>query len=95
MKTYLHPEIVQVVPFEDHTVVVYFADGKIVRYDVNPYLNQGVFRVLNDMEIFMKQCTILNDTLAWDIAGNRDEFQCIDIDPLTLYALPNVNERIA
>ena len=28
-------DIVQVVPFEDYTVYVYFEDGKIVCYDAN------------------------------------------------------------
>lgn len=27
------PDVVQVVPFEDYTVDVYFDDGKIVRYE--------------------------------------------------------------
>jgi hypothetical protein len=37
----------------------------------------------------------MNDTLAWDIVGNRDASKCIDIDPETLYELENVKERIA
>lgn len=43
----------------------------------------------------MERCTILNDTLAWDIAGNRNENECIDINPNTLYSLPESEERIA
>ena len=89
------PEIVQVIPYEDHTVQVYFSDGKIVLYDVKPKLGQGVFSQLTDLRVFMETCTILNDTLAWDIGGKRDESRCIDIDPDTLYDLPAVDERIA
>jgi hypothetical protein len=37
----------------------------------------------------------MNNTLAWDIEGNRDISKCIDIDPETLYELENVEERIA
>ncbi|MBD5465986.1 MAG: DUF4160 domain-containing protein [Lachnospiraceae bacterium] len=33
--------------------------------------------------------------LAWDVAGNRNESKCIDIDPDTLYNLPESVERIA
>lgn len=88
----LFPEVVQVVPHEDFTVSVYFSDGKIVCYDAVPKLEQGLFTKLKDIEIFMETCMILNDTLAWDIAGNRDESQCIDIDPDTLYQLPAVEE---
>lgn len=89
------PEIVQVVPNRDYTVYVYFVDGKIVLYDVKPYLQKGVFVVLQDIDFFMECCTILNDTLAWDVAGNRDGGSCIDIDPEMLYGLPEVEERIA
>ena len=89
------PEVVQVVPFEDYTVSVYFSDGKIVSYDARPKLNSGVFRALSDINIFMNCCTIMNDTLAWDIGGNQDPSTCIDIAPDTLYALPDAVDRIA
>lgn len=89
------PEIVQVVPREDYTVDVYFADGKIVTYDVGPKLESGVFRALKDSDVFMNRCCIMNDTLAWDVAGNRDAAQCIDIDPDTLYALEARDEERA
>ena len=56
------PEIVQVIPHEDYTVSVYFVDGKIVRYDVKPKLGKGVFKALEDIEVFMERCTIMNDT---------------------------------
>ena len=32
----MFPKIAQVVPTEEHTVYVYFEDGKIVCYDVKP-----------------------------------------------------------
>ena len=89
------PDVVQVVPFEDYTVDVYFDDGKIVRYDVTPFLGEGIFRKLKDLQVFINACTILNGTLAWDIAGNRNEKECIDIGPETLHALPDASERIA
>lgn len=89
------PEIVQVVPHSDYTVSVYFSDGKIVLYNVKPLLDKEVFSKIRDINIFMERCTILNDTLAWDIAGNRNENECIDIDPNTLYSLPESEERIA
>ena len=89
------PEVVQVVPFPDHTVSVYFSDGKIVSYDVKPLLDKGVFRALQNMEIFMNRCGIMNDTLAWDIAGNGDPTACIDIDPDTLYTLDAIEDRLS
>ena len=89
------PEVVQVMPHEDFTVSVYFSDGKIVLYEIKPFLHMEVFSKVSDIDIFMETCTILNDTLAWDVAGNRNESQCIDIDPDTLYSLPESVERLA
>lgn len=37
----------------------------------------------------------MNGTLAWDLSGNRDEANCIDIDPFTLYELDSINNLIA
>jgi len=87
----LCPDIVQVVPREDYSVLVYFEDGKVTCYDVSLLLNHGIFKLLNDKDIFMNRCMILNDTLAWDIDGNRDVSKCIDIDPETLYLSKAVN----
>ena len=87
------PEVVQVVPHTDYTVSIYFSDGKIVSYDVKPYLDKGVFRALRNKDTFMQCCTIMNDTLAWDVEQNRDATSCIDIDPDTLYMLESVEGR--
>lgn len=86
------PDIIQVVPHSDYTVSVYFVDGKIVLYDVKPKLDRGVFRKLNDKDFFMNQCKIMNDTLAWDLSGENDPANCIDIDPETLYALEHTGD---
>ncbi len=88
-------DIVQVVPFEDYTVYVYFEDGKIVCYDAKPLLNKKVFEPLKNIDFFMKACTILNGTLAWDVSGNRDCSKCLDIDAEMLYELDYVKEKIA
>ena len=87
------PQIVQVVPHDDYTVSVYFCDGRIVKYDVKPMLDKGVFSKLKDKSVFMERCTILNDTLAWDIEGNRDRYKCLDIDPDYLYSLESIREK--
>lgn len=91
----MFPKVVQVVPMKNYSVYVYFEDGKIVCYDMTEMLNKEVFSILKDIEIFMDTCTILNDTLAWDINGNRDNTACLDIDPDTLYELPAEQEMIA
>ena len=50
-------DIVQVVPFEDYTVYVYFEDGKIVCYDAKPLLDKKVFEPLRDKDFFLNSCT--------------------------------------
>ena len=51
-----------------------------------------MFKALEDIEVFMERCTIMNDTLAWDIDGTNDAASCIDIDPDLLYSLEHVEE---
>jgi hypothetical protein len=86
--------VVQVVPTEDYLVYVYFEDGKIVCYNARSLLGKKVFEVLNDKSVFMETCTVMNNTLAWDIEGNRDASTCIDIDPQTLYELEHVRTTL-
>ena len=80
------PKVVQVLPGSDFTVYVYFLDGAIQRADVKPLLEKGgVFTPLRDEETFRNSLTVLNDTAAWDLDGNRDPSTCIDLDPCELY----------
>lgn len=89
------PRVVQVIPMKGYSVYIYFEDGRIVRYDMAPMVGEGVFAPLRNIEVFMNTCTVLNDTLAWDLSGTRDETRCLDIAPETLYALPSAREVIA
>lgn len=91
----MFPKVVQVIPMENYSVYVYFEDGKIVRYDMIQMIEKEVFRPLKDITVFKEACTVMNDTLAWDIGGNRDNTKCLDIDPDTLYDLPMEAEKIA
>ena len=88
-------DVVQVIPYDDYTVYVHFEDGKIVCYNAKELLNKKVFEPLKDINFFKNACTILNGTLAWDMTGDRDCTQCLDIDPDVLYELENVKEKIA
>lgn len=88
-------QVVQVIPMKNYSVYVYFEDGKIVCYDMTKMIEKEVFQPLKDIHVFINTCTILNDTLAWDLQGNRDSSQCLDIDPDTLYELPAAEENIA
>jgi hypothetical protein len=78
--------VIQVKPTQDFKVYVYFDDGKIKLFDMTPLLGKGVFKQISDLDAFMEKCTVLNQTLAWDVGGNFDEYNCIDIDPETIYS---------
>lgn len=78
--------VIQVKPTQDFKVYVYFTDGKIKLYDVSPLLGQGVFKQISNINAFIEKCTVINGTLAWDTGGNFDEYNCIDIDPETIYS---------
>ena len=41
-----------------------------------------------------EKITIINETVAWDLVGNRDEYQCIDLDPMELYQSPIVDDPL-
>lgn len=91
----MFPKVVQVIPMKNYCVYVYFEDGKIVCYDMSSMIEKESFRPLKEIQVFMETCTVMNDTLAWDISRNRDNAMCLDIDPDTLYELPLAKEKIA
>ena len=91
----MFPKVVQVIPMKDYSVYVYFEDGKIVCYDMSKMIEKEAFCSLHDIDVFMDTCTVMNDTLAWDIGKNRDNTTCLDIDPDTLYELPVAVEKMA
>ena len=86
--------IIQVLPTDDYRVYLYFAHGEIRLYDATEILVHGVFRVLKDKKIFAESCTVLNNTLAWDVKGNFDPYECLDLDPGVLYEKPPVSDRL-
>ena len=80
------PQIVQVLPGEEHSIFLYFTDGSVRLYDAKLLLERsGVFEQLRDENFYLNRMTVMNGTLAWDVTGTRDEAQCIDLDPRVLY----------
>jgi hypothetical protein len=77
--------VVQVRPTHEFKVYVYFADGKIKLYDMRHFIGKGIFKPLESIEFFIERCTVMNDTLAWDVSGTFDPRECIDIAPETIY----------
>lgn len=88
------PTVVQVIPLDNYHVQVFFDDGKIVEYDATQDLQCTLFLPLQDIQTFKNTCTVLNDTLAWDLSGDRDISSCIDVDPFTLYELESINNEM-
>jgi hypothetical protein len=39
-----------------------------------------------NIQTFKEKISFINDTVAWDMAGNHDPRKCIDIDPFTIFA---------
>ncbi|CDX04633.1 DUF2442 domain-containing protein [Desulfitobacterium hafniense] len=88
-------KVLQVVPTNDYKVYIYFEDGKIKLFDASELVKKGVFQQLQDINLFMNSCTVLNDTLAWDLAGTFDPYSCLDLDSEELYkSCPEVKEPI-
>ncbi len=89
------PSVLQVYPTDDYSIYLYFNDGTVRHFDVKPYIKEGtVFAPLKDIRIFKEKITIINETVAWDLVGNRDEYQCIDLDPIELYQSPIVDDPL-
>lgn len=84
MEVAMH-DVIQVIPQSDFTVFVYFSDGIIKKYDASPLLGKGIFNKISNIDDFQNKCTVLNNTLAWDLSGKYDPHNCIDIDPETIY----------
>ena len=82
----LRPNIFQVTPLDDFTVIVYFDDGKAKLFDAKKLIEKGgIFSPLGELTFFKERCVILNHTLAWDLTGDFDPTECIDVCPDTLY----------
>ena len=82
----LIPQVVQAVAGQNYSVYVYFHDGTVRLLDASPLVQKGgVFAPLQDADFFRDRLTVLNDTVAWDVDGNRDPCTCIDLDPCQLY----------
>jgi len=80
------PNIFMVEPHDNYTVDVHFDDGKIKIYDAKPLIKiGGMYTQLEDVDFFKNRCVILNHTLAWDITGNLDPCNCIDVCPDVIY----------
>jgi len=92
---HFYPQVVQALPTDNFEVYAYLNDGSIRFYDVKPLLKKNtVFEPLMDIQTFKEKLTVINDTIAWDMGGNRDPCKCIDIDPFSIYEKTPVTDPL-
>jgi hypothetical protein len=85
-KTKFWPQVLQVLPTDDYCVYAYFNDGSVRLFDVKPLIKPGtVFEQLQDIAVFKSKIAVINDTVAWDMGGNRDPYKCVDLDPFVIF----------
>lgn len=90
------PKVLQVVPADDYGVYAYFNDGSVRFVDAKPYIEPGtVFEPLANRDIFRDKLAVINDTVAWDMGGDRDPVKCIDLDPFVIFDSPAVADPLA
>lgn len=83
----LFPVVLQAVAGEDYTVFAYMLDGTVRKVSVKHLVEQGgVWERLRDADFFRNALTVLNDTVAWDLSGELDPTNCIDLDPFMVAA---------
>lgn len=81
----LFPIVVQAVAGEDFTVFAYMLDGTVRKVSVKHFVEQGgVWEQLRDSVFFRNALTVMNDTVAWDLSGEFDPANCLDLDPFTV-----------
>ena len=80
------PVLYQVLPTDDFKVYLYYDNGEIKLYDCDfIFTGSKIFDKIKDISEFKRLCTIMNKTLAFDISEIRDNSNCIDICPDTIY----------
>jgi len=65
-----------VTPINNYNLILTFENGEKRQFDMNPYLNTGIFRELRDVLKF-NSVKVSFDTIEWDNEA--------DLDPEMLY----------
>ena len=91
----LFPVVVQAVAGDDLTVYAYMLDGTVRKVSVKSLVEQGgVWERLRDADFFRDALTVMNDTVAWDLSGEHDPANCLDLDPFTVAACEAVSDPL-
>jgi hypothetical protein len=89
------PKVLQVIPDDDYRVYAYLNDGSVRLFDVKPLIRPDTaFAPLADLQFFKEKLRVINDTVAWDIGGNRDPYRCLDIDPFEVFGQPKTADPL-
>ncbi len=68
--------VINVEPIEKYNIVLTFENDEIRIFDMNPYLEKGIFKELKDINHF-NRVRVSFDTIEWENG--------IDLDPEFLY----------
>lgn len=72
----INPRVEKVKAIKDFQLLISFTNGEEKVFDMKPYLDKGVFKALNEIDLF-NQAHIAWGTVVW----NED----LDMSPDTLY----------
>ena len=72
----MYVAVKDVKPIENYTLILTFDDGSVKLFDMNPYLEKGIFKELKDENLF-KSVVVSFDSIKW--------LNGADIGPETLY----------
>lgn len=67
----------KVLPTSDYQLILAFTNGETRQFDMNPYLEIGIFRELKDLTLF-NSVRVCFDSIEWDNEA--------DMDPEILYS---------
>lgn len=72
----MYLSVKEVKALNEYKLLLTFENGEVKLFDMNPYLEKGIFRELKDLSLF-KSARVSFDTVEWENEA--------DIDPETLY----------
>lgn len=61
----LHPRVVSVTPEEGYQLLLTFSNGEVKLFDMQPYLDKGLFAELSNETLFRTAKPVLG-TVVWD-----------------------------
>lgn len=60
----MNPHVTAVEPVDNYALIVHFENNEIKRFDVEPYLDKGIFQELKDINYF-KRVAVAFGSVEW------------------------------